>query len=175
MNGTGVPRIQPVDLDELDADSRRRIEQAQIRGVPLPEVERIMAHAPAVLQAFDHYWSGVVAAGSVDPELKELLRMHVAKSLGATEVLGPSAEDPRLALLDAYSDDLGFSGRERAALHYADAIVWGPSGSSDEMWDALHKHFSEPEIVELSVVIALFSGGHRWISTLGIGEHPATT
>jgi hypothetical protein len=38
------------------------------------------------------------------------------------------------------------------------------------MWDALHHNFSEPEIVELSVVIALFSGGHRWIRTLGIGQ-----
>ena len=43
-----------------------------------------------------------------------------------------------------------------------------------QMWNALHCHFSEPEIVELSVVIALFSGGHRWIRTLAIGQIPAT-
>jgi hypothetical protein len=118
-----VSRIPPVDLKDVDPGTRDRIEQAQIRGIPLPDVERIMAHAPAVIESFDSYLASVVAAGSGEPQLKELLRMHVARSLGADEVLGPSADDPRLAVLDTNPAEGGFTEREQAALAYADAIL----------------------------------------------------
>jgi hypothetical protein len=38
------------------------------------------------------------------------------------------------------------------------------------MWSDLHRHFSEPELVELGSFIGYIAGGQRWISTLGIGH-----
>ena len=38
------------------------------------------------------------------------------------------------------------------------------------MWKDLHKHFTEPELVELGSFIGYIAGGQRWISTLGIGH-----
>jgi hypothetical protein len=38
------------------------------------------------------------------------------------------------------------------------------------MWDDLHAHFSEPELVELGSFIGYVAGGQRWIRTLGLGH-----
>ena len=39
------------------------------------------------------------------------------------------------------------------------------------LWQKLHSHFSEAELVELGFFIALTSGQQRWIKTLGIGHN----
>lgn len=56
------------------------------------------------------------------------------------------------------------------ALRYTDAICWDPSRADDAMWEALHAHFSEPELVELGSFVGYIAGGQRWIRTLGIGH-----
>ena len=42
--------------------------------------------------------------------------------------------------------------------------------ADDALWNQLHSHFTEPELVELGFFIALTSGQQRWIKTLGIGH-----
>ncbi|MEO7125558.1 MAG: hypothetical protein ABI382_11105 [Nakamurella sp.] len=70
-----------------------------------------------------------------------------------------------------------FTERERVALRYADAICWDPSSADAAMWVELHKHFSEPELVELGSFVGYIAGGQRWVKTLGIanGEYMADT
>ena len=67
-------------------------------------------------------------------------------------------------LSDRYSD------REKAALRYTSAIVWDAAIADEALWAELHRHFTEPELVELGFFIALTSGQQRWIKTLGIGH-----
>ena len=45
------------------------------------------------------------------------------------------------------------------------------------MWEQLHAHFSDAELVELGSFIGYIAGGQRWIRTLGIanGEFMAET
>jgi len=52
-------------------------------------------------------------------------------------------------------------------LTYASAIVWNAEIAGEAQ---LHRHFSNPELVELGFFIALTLGQQRWIKTLGI-EH----
>ena len=42
---------------------------------------------------------------------------------------------------------------------------------TDEVWARLHKHFSEPELVEIGYFIALTMGQQRWLRTLNIEHH----
>jgi alkylhydroperoxidase family enzyme len=65
---------------------------------------------------------------------------------------------------DKYDD------RQKAALAYAEAIAWRLE-PTDELWDRLHAHFSEPELVELGCFIALTFGQQSWIRLLGIEHH----
>ena len=59
-----------------------------------------------------------------------------------------------------------FTPREKVALRYCDAIIDNPTHADDAMWAKLHKHFTEPELVELGHYIGFMSGGQRWLLTL---------
>src|SRR5665213_636774 len=60
--------------------------------------------------------------------------------------------------------------RQKAALAYAEAITWDlPAG--DELWARLHKHYSEPELVEIGYFVAITMGQQRWLRTLNIEHH----
>ncbi len=41
----------------------------------------------------------------------------------------------------------------------------------DKFWARLHKHFSEPELVEIGYFVALTMGQQRWLRTLNIEHH----
>ncbi|HET7044810.1 MAG TPA: hypothetical protein VFI37_08175 [Gaiellaceae bacterium] len=80
------------------------------------------------------------------------------------------ASEDKLARLDDYETCELYTERERVALRYADAITWNPLLADDVMWDDLHRHFSEPELVEIGSFVGYVAGGQRWIHTLQIGN-----
>ena len=75
----------------------------------------------------------------------------------------------------AHSDR--FDERQRTALEWAMAIAWDPTLAADDLWDRLHQHFPEPQLVELGHFIALTLGQQRLLKTIGIkhGEVRAGT
>ena len=48
------------------------------------------------------------------------------------------------------------------------AIAWDPTLAADDLWDRLHEHFTEPQLVELGHFIALTLGQQRFLKTVGI-------
>ena len=78
-------------------------------------------------------------------------------------------EDRYDELLDFLVSDR-FDDREKTALSYTSAIIWNADLADDALWAKLHRHFSEPELVELGFFVALTLGQQRWIKTLGIGH-----
>jgi alkylhydroperoxidase family enzyme len=85
-------------------------------------------------------------------------------------------EDRYDDLLDFLVSDR-FTAREKTALAYTSAIIWNADLADDDLWNRLHQHFSEPELVELGFFVGLTLGQQRWIKTLGIahGEVPGDT
>jgi len=78
-------------------------------------------------------------------------------------------EGHRMSQLDekqSYLNSSDFSDREKIALRYCDAIIGNPLHADDAMWEELHKHFTEPQLVELGHYIGFLSGGQRWLLTL---------
>ena len=63
-----------------------------------------------------------------------------------------------------------YSDRQKAALAYAEAITWHLE-TDDAFWARLHRHFSEPELVELGCFIALTMGQQSWLRLLNIDHH----
>ena len=85
-----------------------------------------------------------------------------AEQQGVTESL--------VADLTRFRESDQYSAREKAALAWTEAIVLDAKLADDALWAELHRHFSEPELVELGFFVALTLGQQRWISTLGIGH-----
>lgn len=65
------------------------------------------------------------------------------------------------------SSDL-FDERERAALELAEAMTYTPADVTDETYDAVRRHFSDAELVELVASIAMENYRARFNRAFGI-------
>jgi alkylhydroperoxidase family enzyme len=81
-----------------------------------------------------------------------------------------SIPEEKYARLLHFKDSDEFSPREKAALTYTSAIIWDATIADDALWEQLHEHFTDPELVELGFFIGLTLGQQRWIKTLGISH-----
>lgn len=94
------------------------------------------------------------------------LHMHTrdARAAGETE--------ERLHLLAAWRESSLYSSRERAALAWTETLTRvADLGAPDDVYGELHQHFSEEEIVKLSLVIGAINIWNR----LAVGfrvQHP---
>jgi alkylhydroperoxidase family enzyme len=113
-----------------------------------------------------------------DHAIKELCRIYVSRSV-LCEFCGNqrSMKAARQGIVeDDYRDLINFESstrydeRQKAALAYAEAITWDLP-VDEKFWARLHRHFSEPELVEIGYFVALTMGQQRWLRTLNIEHH----
>ena len=62
--------------------------------------------------------------------------------------------DDKLQAIDRYADHPGFSPRERAALAYAEMVTISPNDIGEEQFTELRRHFTDREVVELTLQAA---------------------
>jgi alkylhydroperoxidase family enzyme len=175
-----MPRISyfPVETIE-DPELRAILDHAARHGTPRPESQAIRAHVPATLRDFWMQWERTFRSGVCPHAIKELCRVYVSKTVECMycgNQRSTRGRDQGLVerdydeLLDFEASDR-YDERQRAALAYAQAIVWNPEEADDELWERLHLHFSDEEIVELGYFVGVTFGQQSWIRTLEIGHH----
>jgi alkylhydroperoxidase family enzyme len=173
------PRISYVDPATIaDEAMLAELDRCRHEGTPRPESQAVRAHVPAVFWAFANAWRDTFRNGVADHAIKELCRLYVSRSVKC-EYCGNqrSMKAAKLGAVEAdYLDLLNFekstrySDRQKAALAWAEAITWDLP-TDDALWARLHRHFTEPELVEIGFFIALTMGQQRWLRTLDIEHH----
>jgi alkylhydroperoxidase family enzyme len=181
-----MPRISYVPPESIgDPEVLAILERARELGTPRPESQAVRAHNPVVMKSFDQYWETTFRQGEVDHSVKELCRLYISKSVECEYCGGQRSvrardegtnEDQIDEILEFESSDR-FDEREKAALTWTMAIAWDAGLIDDATWDVLHRHFTEPQLVELGHFVALTLGQQRFLKTLGIkhGEYMAGT
>lgn len=181
-----MPNISYVDPSTIeDPELQAIMERARTYGTPRPESQAVRLHHPAVMKAFNNAWEVFFRQGVTDHAIKELCRLYISKSVeceycGAQRSLlaqqQGTTEEKVDEILNFESSDR-FDERERTALEWAMAIAWDPTLAADDMWERLHRHFTEAQLVELGHFIALTLGQQRFLKTVGIrhGEVLADT
>ena len=82
---------------------------------------------------------------------------------------GALIEDHVMDLLN-FEKSTKYNERQKAALAYAEAIVWHLN-TDDAFWERMHWHFTEPELVELGCMIRLTLDQQSWLRLLNIEHH----
>jgi alkylhydroperoxidase family enzyme len=172
-----MPHISYVDPAGVeDPELIEIMRRARAEGTPRPESQAIRLHHPAVMKAFNQAWDQFFRQGVTDHSIKELCRLYIAKSVECEYCGGQrslvaqregTTEDQVDEIVDFERSDR-FDARERAALEWAMAIAWDPSLAAEDLWDRLHEHFTEPQLVELGHFIALTLGQQRFLKTVGM-------
>jgi alkylhydroperoxidase family enzyme len=173
------PRISYVQPSTVtDEAMLAEFDRCAREGTPRPESQAVRAHVPAVFWSFANSWRDVFRNGVADHAIKELCRVYVSRSV-LCEFCGNqrSIKAAKAGTVeDDYSDLINFesstrySDKQKAALAYAEMITWDLP-PTDEVWARLHKHFSEPELVELGCMIGLTLGQQSWLRLLNIEHH----
>ena len=174
-----MPRIPYVDVASItDPAIKGYLERARREGTPRPESQAVRAHVPAVFWSFANSWRDVFKNGVADHSIKELCRIYVSRSVlcefcgnqrSIKAAKAGTVEDDYMDLIN-FESSTRYSDKQKAALAYAEMITWDLA-PTDEIWARLHKHFSEPELVEIGYFIAITMGQQRWLRTLNIEHH----
>ena len=144
---------------------------------------QVYANRPELARAFLAFGNELRENRLLSDRLLELVRLRVAfwnqcrscmavryeESVedGLTEALVCSIERPEEA------PDL--TEAERAALSYADLAANNHLAISDETFDKLREHFTEPEIMELLFNVGLFVGLAAWATRNMVDDLPDRT
>jgi len=141
---------------------------------------RAMAHKPDVMASFPKFYGSIMGPGSLDRRLKEMVYLAVstvnecayctAAHLKGASKAGLSAQD----IEDIRSEtNKNFSPAEQTALHYAREMT---RACADEFGtrEHLREHFTEEQLVELTLVIAMANFTNRFNNGLNVQvEKPA--
>ncbi len=135
---------------------------------------RVMAHRPGVLEQFVPFYAAVTGPGALDRRQKELAYLSAsltnrcafctAAHMAGARKAGITEEE--LRALESGSD-AGFSAAEQALVSYARELT-RDARPSDAARAALDAHFSEEQIVELTLVVAMANFTNRFNNGLGI-------
>jgi alkylhydroperoxidase family enzyme len=173
-----MPRIGYVPLEAMDERMQAEMRRCAREGTPRPESSAVRANAPNAFWAFTDAWDALFRKGVVDHSIKELCRVYISRTVKC-EFCGNqrSVQATTQGLLEQQYDELlnfessdRYDDRQKAALAYAEAIAWRLD-VDDAFWERLHRHFTDPELVELGCFVSLTFGQQSWIRLLDIGHH----
>jgi len=125
--------------------------------------------APEATQAM-RALSAYSKTSGLGPTLIELINMRVSQINGCAFCLAMHFADARkngesearLHLLPAWRETQLYTERERAALAWAEALTHiGPEAAPDALYDEVRRHFSEEEMVKLSLAITVINSWNR--------------
>ena len=137
------------------------------------------AKAPELLKAVSALEQAVQDSG-FDRKLLHLVKLRASQINGCAycvdmhvkEARHDGETEQRIHLISAWRESPLYSERERAALEWTEALTLLPqSRANDEFYDPLKAHFSDVEIVQLTVLIGVINIWNR----LAVGfrsQHP---
>jgi alkylhydroperoxidase family enzyme len=171
-------RISYVSLESMTPEMRAEMARCAREGTPRPESSAVRAHVPAAFWSFANSWRDIFHHGVCDHAIKELARLYVSRSVKcefcgnqrSIKAFSGKLEEAQADDLINFEKSLKYTDRQKAALAYAEAIAWRLD-TDDAFWARLHKHFTEPELVELGCFIALTMGQQSWLRLLNIEHH----
>ena len=111
-----------------------------------------------------------VNGSNLEYSLQELVKMRASQINGCAYCLDMHSKDARAAgeteqrlyALSAWRETPFYSERERAALAWTEALTLiSEDHVPDEVFDAAREHFSEEELVDLSLAIVAINGWNR--------------
>ena len=123
--------------------------------------------------------STVYQSSIVPPAEREVARIKIAQlnacgacsTFRAPSVLASGVSEDLYQHIDDYENYEGYTNRQRLAIEYASRFVIDHGSIDDEFFGDLRQAFSDPEILDLTLCIAVYVGLGRSLAVLGIEEH----
>ena len=145
---------------------------------PGGEAAMIWTLRPELAGMVERMIRGAYQQSILPAEERELARMRIAQINDCVACSGFRAEsvlDADIApeLYDnvaAYADYPGYTARQRLAIEYAERFATDHASMDDAYFERLREAFSDAEILDLTLCVAVFLGLGRSLSVLGVDQ-----
>jgi alkylhydroperoxidase family enzyme len=139
----------------------------------------ILAHRPEFGVVVAGVYAALAEARTLDVKLLELVRLRIAfrnqcrtcMAIRYRDAIDAGLDEATLCALEKPIESGKFSPRELIAILYADRMATDHLSVDDAFTDRLREQFSEAEMVELGVNVAMLIGFGRLTASWHIVEH----
>jgi len=168
-----MPHVEPLAREELK-EFEPVFELVEGAMGFVPNSMLTLGRRPEILQGFAALAGSVLAGGTIEPELKNLVSYVASNAAGcnycqahtAHTATHQGADPAKIAVAFEFETNALFSEAERAALRLARDSALVPNLVTAEHFAALRAHFSEEQVVEIVAVCSLFGWLNRWNDTM---------
>jgi uncharacterized peroxidase-related enzyme len=155
-----MSRLEPIQTQDATGKAKELLEAVQAKLKITPNMTKVMANSPAVLQAYLSF-SGALAGGALPAKLREEIALEVGEQNACQYcVSAHTAIGKMTGLTDAQIEDArnakSSSAKESAALTFARELVAKKGRTTDADLDAVRRAgYTDGEIAEIIAHVAL--------------------
>jgi len=172
-----VPLVEEKEHPEL-SELIAKIKGA--RGGRLINIYRLMLHSPALASAWFDLNQAVRHGTEIDGQCRELAVIRVAilnnveyviRAHGPAYALKEGLTPEQVAAVSDWQPSDLFDEKQRALLAYTDAVT-RDLDVPDAVFADVRKHFSERQVVELTMLIGAYNMLTRFLKALKVDPEP---
>jgi alkylhydroperoxidase family enzyme len=158
-----MTRLPLLRDEEMAPHAAAVIADMNARGAKVPDLYRLLANAPALLQAWTNLAWPLRSEDLTPRSLRELLIMRTAALTRAQYewshhwglAIAAGVDEEKLLALSNWRQAAGFTPGERAALAFADSLV--ETGKvPDNVFHDLAEHFDAGQLVQLALTVSFY-------------------
>jgi alkylhydroperoxidase family enzyme len=172
-----MARVGYASAKDAQGDSRDVLAAMEQQGLEVLNIYRALGNTP-VLRNFLRFGNSMLRHGALEPMLREIAILRVAQLTGAAYEWAhhvPIAKQAgvsggQIEALQQWQTSAAFDDRHRAVLRYAEAAA--SLSVSDDIFHEARAHLSEPEIVELTLVVGFWGMVARTLTALQVDIEP---
>jgi AhpD family alkylhydroperoxidase len=174
--------VSYVERDQANAETLAFYDKAEDRFEMLLNIFKVFGHTPELGTVFTDNIMAILKDGELDWLTKELLILKathrnecqycVVQHETLSKRLGISEEKIADIGDDRYKASPHFTDGEKALMDLTVQIGVDANRVSKGVWDRLHEHFTEPQIVEAVYVITTYIAVSKFGDALGVELEP---
>lgn len=174
--------VSYVERDTASAETLAFYDKAEERFQALLNIFKVFGHTPEYGTVFTDLIMAILKDGEIDWLTKELLILKatqgndcqycVVQHERLSDMLGIPPEKVADLDGDKYKSSPHFTDGEKALLDLTVQIGKDANRVPKELWERLHKHWSEPQIVDATFVITVYIAVSKFGDALGVQLEP---
>jgi len=174
--------VSYVEREEANTETKAFYDKAEARFEMLLNIFKVFGHTPELGTVFTDSVMAMLKDGELDWVTKELIILKathrnecqycVVQHETLSKRLGISEDKIRDIEGDKYKSSSHFTDAEKALLDFTAQLGVDANRVPKELWDRLHKYFTEPQIVEAAYVITQYIAISKFGDALGVVLEP---
>ena len=174
--------VSYVERETATAETLVFYDKAEARFEMLLNIFKVFGHTPELGTVFTDMIMAILKDGELDWTTKELIILKAThRNQCQYCVVQHETLSKRLGISEEKINDIGderymasphFSDAEKALMDLTIQIGVDANRVSAELWERLHKHFTEPQIVEAVFTITIYIAVSKFGDALGVELEP---